>query len=185
MTGKDALSEKELFDQAKSLFLKNKADEAEAILTQILEMNPGNPTALKNLTSIHLKQWPRLPQSQRQTLSEIHRLYDQGFQAYQAKNFIACLALFSKVHSLSQAISAAEHFARVTGEFIDEIELQLEVIENNRLIEETFREGLRLFDDARYEECIEKMMSVLSIDPGHEDAVHYITESTRKKNLAS
>ncbi|MFC1853314.1 hypothetical protein ACFL27_24210 [candidate division CSSED10-310 bacterium] len=75
-----------------------------------------------------------------------------------------------------------KHFLDAATEFISEIKLNQEVRENITQIERMLTRGKELFQEGLYEECIEKMMSILSIDPSHEEAVVFIKKANELKD---
>lgn len=173
--------DKTRFEQARDAFVEGNYEDAQALLMQFLRENPGNPQALKNLTSVKIKIGNRPTKDEKQLIRSVYSLYDKGYDYYREKNYDECLACFNQVEVQANDSGLIEHFVVTIRDLISEIELEREVQENNLQIQNLFDEGKLFFNDGLYDECIEKMMSVLSIDPGHEAAVQYINEAAQLK----
>jgi len=108
--------EHELFSDARKKFLSGELEEAQDILQEFLNINPGHPQALKNISSIQLKKDPSVSPGLREKITIIHNLYEQGYKNYRQREYDLSLDLFEKVERMVASTALLSHFADAVEE---------------------------------------------------------------------
>ncbi|GEM_PF-2385298 len=138
---------------------KNQLDGAQKSYGKVLEFNPGNPEAEKNLSIVENRK--RTAQNVVKTTRITKESFEKGKSAFDSQNYFDAISYFADYLKIDPKNSEAEDYINRSRELL------------KPKIESYFKLGLQYYVDENYKQALEVWNRALIISPDHKAIIEY------------